>query len=287
MTTGNITVSDIWSYPVKSMQGERLASADLDLLGIRGDRIWAVRDLERGGLRGAKKIPGLMRLSAQQLADGTVQIRLPDGSVGTAGDPLLDERLSALLERRVRLEPLPSADHLEHFRRGPSDHTDVLAELRAVFGRELDEPLPDLSIFPPEVMEFECPPGTYYDCYPLMIMSTAALADVTRALGPTAADVRRFRPSMVVDMPDAVGHPEFSWTGRTARLGDAEIEFLDPCPRCVMITHDIDDQAPTDRTVMRYVVRELNQNLGVYARITRPGRVSVGDVLMWHNPASD
>jgi uncharacterized protein YcbX len=283
---GVSTVTDIWTYPIKSMQGERVTSAALDLLGIRGDRIWAVRDLERGGLRGAKKIPGLMRLSAQQQTDGTVQVRLPDHSVGTAGDPLLDERLSAWLERQVRLEPLPTADHVEHFRRGPSDHTDMVTELRAVFGRDPHEPLPDFSIFPPEVMEFECPPGTYYDCYPLMIMSSAALADVARALGPTSADIRRFRPSMVVEVPDAVGHPEFSWTGRTARLGEAEIEFLDPCPRCVMITHGIDDRAPADRSLMRYVVAELDQNLGVYARVVRPGRVAVGDVLQWQQPAS-
>lgn len=276
-----ITVSDIWTYPVKSMQGQRVPSVELDLLGVCGDRTWAVRDLERGGIRGAKKLPGLMRVAARQEADGTTTLWLPDGTSGTAGDPVLDEALATLLGRQVRLEPLPSADDLDHFRRGPAESTDMLAELRAVFGREPDEPLPDLSIFPPEVMEFECPPGTYYDCYPLMIMSTAALADLASVLGPTSADVRRFRPSMVLEVPDAMGHPEFSWTGRMARVGEAEIEFLDPCPRCVMITHEIDDDAPADRAVMRHVVRELNQNLGVYARVTRPGRVTVGDEVVW------
>lgn len=277
-----ITVSDIWTYPVKSMQGQRVLSIELDLLGVRGDRTWAVRDLERGGIRGAKKIPGLMRVAARREADGTTMLVFPDGTWGTAGDPTLDEALSTLLGRQVRLEALPSADHLDHFRRGPADSTDMMAELRAVFGREPDEPLPDFSVFPPEVMEFESPPGTYYDCYPLMIMSTTALADLANALGPTSADVRRFRPSIVMDVPDTTGHPEFSWTGRTAQVGEAEIEFLDPCPRCVMITHEIDDDAPADRTLMRHVVRELDQNLGVYARVTRPGRVTVGDELVWH-----
>jgi len=282
---GTITVSDIWTYPVKSMQGQRVPTAVLDQLGLAGDRLWAARDLERGGLRGAKKIPGLMRLTARAQSDGTVMVGLPDGAMGTAGDPDLDRQLSQFLGRAVRLEALRSADDLDHFRRGPSDSDDMLGELRAVFGRDPDEPLPDLSVFPPEVMEFECPPGTYYDCYPLMVMSTAAFADLERALGPRAADVRRFRPSMVLDVPDSVGHPEFGWTGRTARVGDAEIEFLEPCPRCVMITHEIDDATPADRSLMRYVVHELDQNLGVYARVTTPGRVSVGDPLVWGGPA--
>jgi uncharacterized protein YcbX len=40
----------IWIYPVKSMVGGTVDAADLDDLGLVGDRIWAVRDLERGGL---------------------------------------------------------------------------------------------------------------------------------------------------------------------------------------------------------------------------------------------
>lgn len=263
------------------MQGERIDSAHLDALGIRGDRVWAIRDLERGGIRGAKKIPGLMRFKAHVRADGTVEVTLPDGSTGTAGEASLDERLSASLGRQVRLEALPDAENLEHFRRGPSDGSDMLEELRAVFGREPDEPLPDFSIFPPEIMEFESPPGTYYDCFPLMIMSTAALADVAAAMGPDSSDIRRFRPSMVLEVPDAVGHPEFMWKGRRAKVGEAEVEFLDPCPRCVMITHELDERTPANRSLMRYVVRELDQNLGVYARITKPGRVDVGDALVW------
>ena len=53
------------------------------------------------------------------------------------------------------------ADDLEHYRRGAPDSDDVVAELRGIFGREDDEPFPDFSVFPPEIVEFESPPGTY------------------------------------------------------------------------------------------------------------------------------
>ena len=50
---------------MKSMMGEALREADIGENGIPGDRGWAVRDKQRGGIRGGKKIPQLMTLAAQ------------------------------------------------------------------------------------------------------------------------------------------------------------------------------------------------------------------------------
>lgn len=110
-----------------------------------------------------------------------------------------------------------------------------------------------------------------------MIMSTQALAALAAAVPGSNMDVARFRPSMVVDTGGEPGHPEFGWTGRRARIGTAEIEFLDPCPRCVMVTRKINDEIGEDRAVLRHIVRDLDQCVGVYARITSPGVVRAGD----------
>lgn len=276
-------VSQIWIHPVKSMIGGTVDSAELDELGVVGDRIWAVRDLESDGIRGAKKIGGLMRLAARRLdADARgpadpVEIEFPDGRRITSDDPSVDAVLSGELGRRVALQNLRPADDLDHYRRGRSDTDDVMAELRAVFGRDPDEPLPDLAQFPPVVMEFESPPGTYYDCWPLMVMSTSALRAIGEAVPDSMIDVRRFRPNFVIDTGDESGHPEFSWTGRRATIGAAEIEFIGSCPRCVMVTRAVGRDLPEDRAVLRHIVRDLDQNVGAYARITRPGTFSVGD----------
>ena len=152
-----------------------------------------------------------------------------------------------------------------------------MAELRGVFGRDPDEPLPDLAQFPPVIMEFESPPGTYYDCWPLMVMSTSALRSLAEAVPDSRIDVRRFRPNFVIDTGSESGHPEFSWTGRRAAIGDAEIEFIGPCPRCVMVTRAVGRDLSEDRAVLRHIVRDLDQNVGAYARIVRPGAFSVGD----------
>jgi len=278
-------VSQLWRYPVKSMVGGRVDSIELDELGIVGDRTWAVRDLERGGIRGAKKIGSLMRLAARDVDDGHVEITLPDGSTARTTDTDVDERVSAALDHRVQLERLRPADDLDHYRRGAPDSDDIVAELRGIFGRDDGEPFPDFSVFPPIITEFESPPGTYYDVFPLMIMSEAALGALASALPDSNVEILRFRPSLVIDTGDdggdssTPGHPEFDWRGRRARIGSATIEFGAPCPRCVMVTREISDDIPTDRAVLRHIVSDLDQNLGVYATIVAPGAVRVGDHL--------
>ncbi len=270
-------VSQLWQYPVKSMIGETVAAVELDALGVVGDRRWAARDLERGGIRGAKKIGGLMRLAARSSEDGHATITLPDGGVVSTADPAVHDRVSAAVDHPVRLEALRPADDVEHYRRGAPDSDDMMAELRGIFAREEDEPLPDLSVFPPEIVEFESPPGTYYDAFPLLVMTEAALAALDEALPDAGIDVRRFRPSVVVDTDEQPGHPEFGWSGRRLRLGGAVIEIGAPCPRCVMVTREVSADIPTDRSVLRHIVRNLDQNVGVYATVVDPGAVAVGD----------
>lgn len=272
-------VAQIWKYPVKSMVGTTVESCTVDELGIQGDRQWAVRDLDNGGIRGAKKLGGLMLLEARQVEHDLVEIICPDGRIVRSDDPNVDEVISSVIGVRVRLESLRPASDLDHFRRGAPSSMDMMEELRSVFGRDPGEPLPDFSVFPPEVIEFESPPGTYYDCWPLMVMSTSALAALSRALPGANVDVRRFRPSLVIDTDAVPGHPEFSWTGRRARVGRCEVEFLAPCPRCVMTTRAVGTQIPEDRSVLRHIVRELDQNLGVYARIVEPGVIDSGDAM--------
>ena len=282
-------VEQVWRYPAKSMLGERLREAELTTAGMLGDRGWAVRDEVRGGIRGAKKISGLMHLGARYLAPPSdrnasphIEITLPDGSRVASSDPDVDERLTAALDHAVTLWPLQPPTDLDHYRRGPADSDDFLQELRDIFGRLEDEPLPDLSAFPPEILEYESPPGTYLDAFPLLVLTTGSMATLRDRLPDSAIDLRRFRPNLVVteDATDDRPWPELEWVGRRARIGTALVEFVTPCPRCVMITLPV-QELPTDRAIMRTVVKEADQNLGVYATVVEPGVVAANDPLRW------
>ena len=282
------TVREIWRYPVKSMRGERLEQAGVGALGIEGDREWAIRDEARGGICGAKKIAALMQCAARYTRDAAArsrpvpEIELPSGEKFCADDSSAARTLSAFLGREVTLWPRRPADDLAHFRRGAPDDPDLMVELRTIFGREADEPLPDLSVFPPELFEYESPPGTYFDAFPLLLITDASLARL-QALAPTSRiDVRRFRPNLLLALNDAqggeTGFPEASWSGKRIRIGEVELETTVPCPRCVMITHPVED-LPKDPAVLRAVVRDAGQNLGIYARVTQPGAVKKGDAI--------
>jgi len=272
-------ISQLWSYPVKSMVGEQVPHVELSSLGIVGDRHWAIRDLERGGIRGGKKIGALMQCAAQRRGDDVV-ITLPNGATVSSQDADVDAVLTQALGHTVSLEALPADNNLDHFRRGPGDSDDPLQELRAIFGRTEDEPLPNFAAFPPEVVEFESPPGAHYDCWPLMVMTTSAMDALRAALPSSVIDERRFRPSMMVETQEA-GHVEFSWKGKRAQMGSAVVEFLDPCPRCVMVTQAVNADIGPDRDILRHIVRDLDQNVGMYARVITRGSVSVGDTVQF------
>src|SRR5882724_11008495 len=81
-------VEAIFRYPVKSMGGERLATAELGWHGIEGDRRLAFRRLQdRSGFPwlSASKLPGLLLFAPQRGAGGAegdlpTHVRTPDGA---------------------------------------------------------------------------------------------------------------------------------------------------------------------------------------------------------------
>jgi uncharacterized protein YcbX len=276
-------VREIWRYPVKSMGGESIARCALGPLGVPGDRGWAVRDEQAGEIRGGKKLPTLMRCMARYRTEPSdervphADVTLPDGTTTATDAPDVAARLASLLGRAVTLWPRRPADDREHYRRGLPDQPDMIAELRDIFGRTEDEPLPDLASFPPEILEYTSPLGTYFDVFPLHVVTTASLA----ALGaPERFDRRRFRPNVLVETPAGVtGLVEAQWAGRRIRIGGATMSAEMPTVRCSMVMR-AQPGLDEDASVLRTIVREADQNLGLYASVATVGAIAVGDPVV-------
>ena len=281
------TLSKIYRYPIKSMGGHTLSTTQLTAQGVPGDRCWTLKDEERGGIKGGKRFPQLMSMSATLNSEPTEQnpsppatITLPDGRtlLTTADDTAA--ALSEAVGAPISIWPLLPADQIEHYQRAaPDPGTDMESYLREVFARTAEEPLPDLSAFPPELMMYESPPGTYFDAYPLLIISLGALQALQDSEFSSLFDVRRFRPNLVVDT-GTVGFDENQWQGKSVQIGDATLSIELPCPRCVMTTHAC-EELPKDPKVMRALVQLNEGNLGIYANVTTPGKISVGDPLIF------
>jgi uncharacterized protein len=299
-------VKEVWRYPLKSMAGERLEAAGVGARGLWGDRGWALRDEEAGEIRGAKISPALMLCAAryreEPLAEGEpphAVITLPDGTETSTDDPKINELLSDLVGRRVTLWPLQPASDRAHYRRaipaarvvgflsrsrnfrrmaiGAMRLAGKDKELREDFGREPGEPMPDLSALPAEIFEFTSPPGTYFDAFPVHLLTTASLRALARHAPETAWDARRFRPNFLIETSEGVeGLAESGWGGRALRVGALTLKCEMPAPRCSM-TIQAQAGIPKDPRVLRTIVREASQNLGMYATVESAGRVAVGD----------
>ena len=299
-------VREVWRYPVKSMGGERLEACGVGARGLYGDRGWALRDEEAGEIRGAKISPALMLCAAryreQPSADAApphADITLPDGAPTATDATDVNESLSELLGRRVTLWPLQPASDRAHYRRAMpaarvvgflsrSRNFRRLAlgamrlagrdrELREDFGRMPGEALPDLSALPAELFEYTSPPGTYFDAFPIHLLTTASLDALARLNPDSAWDARRFRPNFLVETAGGVeGLVESGWGGRALRVGGLVLKCEMPAPRCSM-TIQAQAGLPKDPRVLRTIVREAGQNLGLYAGVQSPGAVSVGD----------
>jgi MOSC domain-containing protein YiiM len=48
-----------------------------------------------------------------------------------------------------------------------------------------------------------------------------------------------------------------------------------------MVTRAVADDLPEDRAVLRHIVRDLDQNVGAYARVVSGGRLRTGDPVSW------
>ncbi|HKO63026.1 MAG TPA: MOSC N-terminal beta barrel domain-containing protein [Pyrinomonadaceae bacterium] len=301
------TIKEIWRYPVKSMTGERLEACTLGPLGIPADRGWALRDETTREITNGKRIPQLMKCAARYVAEPSngsipnVRITFPDGTEIDSSDPGINGRLSEVFQKKVTLWPRQPASNKEHYRRR-SATARLMApllrspgfrsllpqltrlpglndQLRGLFSRESNEPVPDISLLPAEVLEFTSPLGTYFDAYSVNILTTASLNKM-ETLNPTAIwDVRRFRPNFLIETVDGVEDlVEATWGGKTLRIGTAEIKGEIPCARCGMTTH-AQDRLPKDPSVLRSIVKDADQNLGLYASVLKPGEVKLRDPI--------
>lgn len=276
------TISQLWRYPVKSMAGERLESAALSWRGIPGDRGWAVYDESRSGVTNAKRIPTLRFCRARYpgepvsgAASPPAEITLPDGTPVRSDSADAARRLSDLVGRPVALRGLGPAGSEAAARITMEGETPE--SVRELMGVLPDEPMADMSEFPPERLRL-LRQGNFFDALPLHVLTSTTLRTLARLAPGSAWDERRFRPNLFVTADDPDGFPELAWIGRRLRVGTAVIEVVTGCPRCVVVTQPVDD-LPQDHRVMRTLVRETKHTAGIYAGVVAEGEVRVGDAV--------
>lgn len=303
-----MTVVALHRYPVKSMLGESIPRATITERGILGDRAYAVLDVETGIIASAKvpkRWADLLRFSARFVAEPVigdpappVEITFPDGSTLRSDDEGIDKALSTALGRDVTLisvppegsyfeELWPDIDGLTPQQLAPRQ----LIEDTTIRHEDSGEVISrfDISAFGA--------PGTFFDLSSLHVLTESTL-DRLRELAPDATfDPRRYRPNIVLRAESSergtsmgtaeAGFVENDWPGSSTTIGDtATIAFSFATMRCVMTTlgqGDLPDDPDTLRAIAGHNRIEIPQIggvwacAGVYAEITEPGEIAVGD----------
>lgn len=233
-------VLELWRYPVKSLQGERLPSARIEPQGIAGDRRWALFDVVTGLGLTARRVPELLFAAARLRSGSGVEVVLPDGTVTDD-----DDLLSAWLGRRVALRSaatLPGAPTYE----SPDDD-----EHEAAGGWHT----------------WRGAGGAFHDDADarLSLVSTGTIEGWDR---------RRFRANVLLD-----GSGEDALVGRRIRIGSVVLEVGGGIRRCVMVTRPQPEAIERDLSVLRTIHRERAGLLAVWARVVGTGALAVGDEL--------
>lgn len=110
-------VAALWRYPVKSMLGEALPWLEMNSRGVLADRLFALRDTD-GRLGSGKetsrfrRMPGLFGFRARLDGDTPV-IRFPDSTVMRGDDPGVNEALSSVIGREIRLVREGAISHFD------------------------------------------------------------------------------------------------------------------------------------------------------------------------------
>ena len=283
-------VAGLWRFPVKSMRGEQLEEAKVTERGVLGDRAYALIDTDTGKVVSAKSVklfPSLFDCKATFIEppseDGElppVQISLPDGRSVTSDSGDVDDVLSAHFKRKVTLEQAAPDDFTIDQYHPDIEDVDPAGHRNTVVAQKLGA-----ALFAELGMESPVPVGSFFDVFPLSVLTTSTLEQLSELRPQTRFDQRRFRMNVIVKT-ERPGFIENDWIGHELELGDGvRLKVAIPDPRCVMTTLAQED-LPQDTDVLRTLIRHNRVQVGdlgqfpcagVYAVITTPGTVRVGD----------
>ncbi len=258
----------MWRFPVKSFQGEVVDELAVAPTGVVGDRRYGLRDSSTGKVLSAKRHGVLLEASASTDADGGVTMTLPDGSTHTATEPGVDSLLSDWLGFPVSLAAADTA------------HGNGVYE----FAFDIDDS-PDAEWF-----DIDIPLGSFVDLAGAHLLTTASLEAIAVHHPGGDWDVRRFRPTALIDTDGADGFVEDAWVETTVALGTATLRVDMPTIRCVMPSRGqpaLFDRPPLvrDKVTSQAIAAQHGSNLGVYCTITASGTVRVGDAVTVLPPA--
>ncbi|MBX9669562.1 MAG: MOSC domain-containing protein [Candidatus Obscuribacterales bacterium] len=230
MTDPKLTVSSLHYYPVKSCAGIDIDAAQIVDRGIKDDRGWLVvdddgkfitqREIAKMALIKATVVGGDHERGLHLEGPGMPSLVVLESAALTDDDDRCKCRVTVWNDTCTAVDQgHPASEWLSRFLETP-------AHLVRMYEQEVRKVRSESESATPSQVSFQ-------DGFPLLVISTASLADLNSRL-EEALPMNRFRPNIVVD--GAQPFEEDQWL--SIRIGDIVFEMDSPCSRCVITTID-------------------------------------------------
>jgi len=214
----DLTLSEIWIYPIKSLGGVRLSSARVFPKGLRFDRRWMLID-EAGNFI-TQRIHSRMALFKLSFIGDIFTIRFQDDTIQLpVNAPVIAETIQAIIwDDTVKV-------------------AEVAGEYSAWFSQRLGFSC-RLVHFPEtnprsvdEKYNVNDDHVSLADAYPFLIIGQSSLDDLNNKLSKPVP-MNRFRPNFV--FTGGISFEEDNW--RKFTIGNNRFIGVKPCGRCTLIT---------------------------------------------------
>ena len=149
-----------------------------------------------------------------------------------------------------------------------------------IFGEELAKEIGRRHGSPVEMMYLD---RGVFDEAPVSVITSSTIGEIGR-LASLSAEVERFRPNVLVKSLREAPFGEDEWLGGVLSFGDADeaarITVTNYDDRCAMVNLDPRTARPAAE-LLKTIVRVRGNKLGVYATVTRRGRLAVGQPIFF------
>jgi len=123
-----------------------------------------------------------------------------------------------------------------------------------------------------------------FDDGSISVITSDTVREIGRLAG-TNADVRRFRPNIVVRSTRTVPFEENEWLGGVLMFGEGNdapaVTVTMRDARCAMVNID-PDRGSLSPEILKAIVRGNQNNAGIYGTVTRVGKLAVGQTVVLH-----
>lgn len=216
-------ITQLFVYPLKSGRGIALPKARVELMGLAGDRRIMLIDPD-GHFITQRELPGISRLTAIPGA-AYVTLVFDDGREMMVAPPQPDNRQEVAIWRSVVNAAIADGS--------------VNTKLSDWLGRPVKLAFMDGESRREANSEWagDGTPMGFADGYQILVTTTGSLAALNADMerhGEGSVGMDRFRPNIVLDCDEPFA--EDRWTG--LEIGGVKLDFVKPCPRCIMTTQD-------------------------------------------------